>query len=80
MRTRGESILHYAFIHRRKDGEWGRRGLLEGQGFENIGDTTHICGAWDLCVDQCHVPRGGAGLVTSPLQIPGAAKLWVNAN
>ncbi len=60
-----------AFIPRGADGTWDQGGLMQGQGFENVGDKTYIYyGAADPRTwtpgDQPIPPRGGVGLVTLP--------------
>lgn len=55
------------FLERGKDGEWDQGGLLQGQGFENVGDQTFIYyGAWDPRAWQSAPPRGGVGIATLP--------------
>lgn len=58
----------WTFIERGKDGAWDQGGLLQGQGFENIGEKTFIYyGAWDpRSTGGPEVPRGGVGIVTLP--------------
>lgn len=50
--------------------EWDRGGLLQGQGFENVGDQTLVYyGAWDPRVNIPGVPlppRGGVGIAVLP--------------
>ena len=42
-------------------------GLIQGQGFENVGDETYIYyGAWDPRPGLDFEPRGGVGLATLP--------------
>jgi len=60
-----------AFIPRGADGTWDQGGILQGQGFENVGDKTYIYyGAADprtwSSPGQPIPPRGGVGLVTLP--------------
>ena len=60
-----------AFIPRGADGTWDQGGLMQGQGFENVGDKTYIYyGAADprtwTANDKPIPPRGGIGLVTLP--------------
>lgn len=60
-----EPLNEFTFIERGKDGEWDQGGLLQGQGFENIGDQTLIYyGAWDP--RHGGDPRGGVGIATLP--------------
>lgn len=58
----------WTFLERGKDGEWDQGGLLQSQGFMNIGDQTHIYyGAWDpRPTGGTEVERGGVGIVTVP--------------
>jgi hypothetical protein len=45
------------------DGQWDQRGLIHGQGYENVGDKTYIYyGAWDL--SNPGDPEGAVGLAT----------------
>lgn len=59
----------WTFIKRGDDGEWDQGGLIQGQGFENIGEQTFIYyGAWDpRHTGGTPVPRGGVGVATVPL-------------
>ena len=60
-----EPITDFVFIPRGQDRDWDQGGLLQGQGFENVGDQTYIWyGAWDPRVGLDYVPRGGVGLAT----------------
>ena len=53
------------FLKRGEDGAWDQGGLLQGQGFENIGDQTFIYyGTWDPRIWQGSPPRGGVGIAT----------------
>ncbi|MCP5557580.1 MAG: hypothetical protein H7A55_07475 [Verrucomicrobiaceae bacterium] len=57
----------WTFLERGKDGQWDQGGLLQGQGFENIGDLTFIYyGAWDPRHWQDKPERGGIGIATLP--------------
>lgn len=57
----------WVFIERGKDNEWDQGGLLQAQGFENIGDQTFVYyGAWDPRGWENSPPRGGVGIVTLP--------------
>jgi hypothetical protein len=58
----------WTFLKRGADGAWDRGGLLQGQGFENIGDQTFIYyGAWDpRATGGPEVPRGGVGIAMLP--------------
>lgn len=58
-----EPAHEWVFLERGKDGEWDQGGLLQGQGFENIGEKTFIYyGAWDPRNWQGSPPRGGVGI------------------
>ncbi|NUQ64521.1 MAG: hypothetical protein HUU20_18810 [Pirellulales bacterium] len=47
------------------DGQWDQRGLLSGQGFEQVGDETYIWyGNWDLSATGGAETYGGVGLLT----------------
>ncbi|MBK8094028.1 MAG: hypothetical protein IPK32_19180 [Verrucomicrobiaceae bacterium] len=58
----------WTFLERGKDGEWDQGGVLQGQGFENIGEKTLIYyGAWDpRATGGPEVKRGGVGIATLP--------------
>lgn len=60
-----EPIPGYVFLERGDDGLWDQGGLIQGQGFENVGDETYIYyGAWDPRRGLDFEPRGGVGLAT----------------
>jgi hypothetical protein len=60
-----EPAHEWTFLPRGEDGAWDQGGLLQGQGFENIGDQTLIYyGAWDPRHGSS--PRGGVGIATLP--------------
>jgi hypothetical protein len=60
-----EPAHEWTFLERGTDGQWDQGGLLQGQGFENIGDQTFIYyGAWDPRVKNA--PRGGVGIASLP--------------
>jgi hypothetical protein len=66
-----EPAHEWAFIERGPDGAWDEGGLLQGQGFENIGDRTLVYyGSWDprphAHEDRALPVRGGVGVVTLP--------------
>jgi hypothetical protein len=62
-----EPLHEWTFLERGPDGEWDQGGLLQGQGFENVGPHTLIYyGAWDPRNWQGSPPRGGVGIVTLP--------------
>jgi len=54
----------YVLIPVGDEGAWDAGGLLQGQGFFNIGDETRIYyGSWNL-TKPSYPPRGGIGMVT----------------
>lgn len=58
-----EPLRDYVFIERGRAGAWDEGGLLQGQGFMNIKDSTYIAyGSWDMTKPN-YPPRGGVGLV-----------------
>ena len=60
-----EPAHEWVFLKRGEDGDWDQGGLLQGQGFENIGDQTFIYyGTWDPRTWQGSPPRGGVGIAT----------------
>ncbi|MCA9053079.1 MAG: hypothetical protein KDA75_04545 [Planctomycetaceae bacterium] len=62
-----EPLHEWTFLERGADGEWDVGGLLQGQGFENIGDETFIYyGAWDPRNWEGSPPRGGVGIAVLP--------------
>jgi hypothetical protein len=62
-----EPAHEHIFLKRGDDGDWDQGGLLQGQGFENVGDQTYIYyGAWDPRAWQSSPPRGGVGITTLP--------------
>ena len=62
-----EPMNEWVFLHRGEDGQWDQGGLLQGQGFENVGEQTYIYyGAWDPRHWQGSPPRGGVGIATLP--------------
>jgi hypothetical protein len=58
----------WTFIARGKDGAWDQGGLIQGQGFENIGEQTYIYyGTWDpRPTGGPEMPRGGVGIAALP--------------
>ena len=58
----------WTFLERGKDGEWDQGGVLQGQGFENIGERTFVYyGAWDpRATGGGEVARGGVGIAILP--------------
>lgn len=62
-----EPAHEHIFLRRGDDDEWDRGGLLQGQGFENVGKQTYIYyGAWDPRNWESSPPRGGVGIATLP--------------
>jgi hypothetical protein len=62
-----EPVHERVFLEHAQDGAWDQGGLLQGQGFENVGDQTYIYyGAWDPRKWQNSPPRGGVGIATLP--------------
>lgn len=62
-----EPAHEHIFLKRGEDGDWDQGGMLQGQGFENVGEQTLIYyGAWDPRVWQSSPPRGGVGIATLP--------------
>ncbi len=64
----------WTFLPRGEDGAWDQGGVLQGQGFENVGDETRIYyGAWDpRGTGGPPVPRGGVGIAVLPRDRFGA--------
>ncbi len=58
----------WTFLERGKDGSWDQGGILQGQGFENIGEQTFVYyGAWDpRGTGGAEVKRGGVGIAALP--------------
>jgi hypothetical protein len=68
-----EPMYEWPLITKGKDGEWDQGGVIQGQGFENIGDKTYIYyGSWDPRQWESAPPRGGVGIVTVPRDRLGA--------
>ncbi|MES2694686.1 MAG: hypothetical protein V4773_14520 [Verrucomicrobiota bacterium] len=62
-----EPAHEWVFVERGKDKEWDQGGLLQAQGFENIGEQSFVYyGAWDPRASEGSPPRGGVGIVTVP--------------
>ncbi len=62
-----EPAHEWTFLERGPDGAWDQGGLLQGQGFENIGDETWIYyGAWDPRHWKDAPKRGGVGIAVLP--------------
>ena len=66
-----EPAHEWTFLKRGDDGDWDEGGVLQGQGFENVGEQTLVYyGAWDP--RQRGAPRGGVGIATVPRDRFGA--------
>ncbi len=63
-----EPKQEWTLLKRGEDGAWDEGGLLQGQGFENIGDETFLYyGAWDpRGTGGSPKPRGGVGIARLP--------------
>ncbi len=62
-----EPAHEWAFLALGEDGAWDEGGLLQGQGFENVGEQTYIYyGAWDPRDRTPDSPRGGVGIAVLP--------------
>jgi len=62
-----EPVHEWTFLPRGADGQWDQGGLLQGQGFENIGNETFIYyGAWDPRNRESTPARGGVGIAILP--------------
>jgi len=62
-----EPAYEWIFIEHGKDKQWDQGGVLQGQGFENVGDRTYVYyGAWDPRGWEGSPPRGGVGIVMVP--------------
>ncbi|MSU48256.1 MAG: hypothetical protein EXS37_04050 [Opitutus sp.] len=62
-----EPIADRAFIPAGPDGAWDERGLIHGQGYENVGDLTYIYyGNWDISGVKTGYGTGAVGLATLP--------------
>ena len=62
-----EPAHEWTFLRRGEDGAWDQGGVLQGQGFENVGDETLIYyGAWDPRDRTSGAARGGVGIATVP--------------
>lgn len=58
----------WMMLERGKDGEWDQGGIIQGQGFENIGEKTFVYyGSWDpRPTGGPEVKRGGVGIASWP--------------
>jgi hypothetical protein len=62
-----EPAYEWTWLKRGEDGQWDQGGLIQGQGFENIGEQTFVYyGAWDPRHWQGAPPRGGVGIAMVP--------------
>jgi hypothetical protein len=62
-----EPAHEWTFINHGKDDEWDQGGVIQGQGFENIGEETFVYyGAWDPRHWEDAPPRGGVGIAVLP--------------
>lgn len=64
-----EPLNEWTFLDRGDDGAWDQGGVLQGQGFENVGESTYIYyGTWDPrhTGSSTPVPRGGVGVAVLP--------------
>ncbi len=62
-----EAMHEHVFLERGPDGQWDQGGLLQGQGFENVGDRTYLYyGTWDPRAWRNSPPRGGVGIALLP--------------
>lgn len=62
-----EPAHEWTFIRRGADGEWDQGGVIQGQGFENVGDQTYVYyGAWDPRHWEEEPLRGGVGIALLP--------------
>lgn len=60
-----EAIPDFVFVPSGKAGSWDAHGLLQGQGFENVGEETYIWyGNWDLSNRKVTEMSSQVGLVT----------------
>jgi hypothetical protein len=64
----------WTMLERGKDGEWDQGGIIQGQGFENIGEKTFVYyGSWDpRATGGPEVKRGGVGIASWPRDRMGA--------
>ncbi len=62
-----EPAHEWVWLKRGEDGAWDQGGLIQGQGFENIGEQTFVYyGAWDPRHWEKAPPRGGVGIAMLP--------------
>jgi hypothetical protein len=68
-----EPAHEWTFLQRGEDGQWDQGGLIQGQGFENVGPHTFVYyGAWDPRHWQKEPLRGGVGIAVLPRDRFGA--------
>lgn len=71
-----EPMTEWKILEIGQDGEWDEGGLIQGQGFANVGDQTYIYyGSWDPRPGTNYTPRGGVGLATLPRDRFGSLSL-----
>jgi hypothetical protein len=72
-----EPQREWTWLERGPDGAWDQGGLLQGQGFENVGEQSLIYyGAWDpRATGGPAVPRGGVGVALLPRDRFGALRV-----
>jgi len=72
-----EPVNEWTFLKRGENGAWDQGGLLQGQGFENVGDETFVYyGAWDpRGTGGPQLPRGGVGIAVLPRDRFGALRV-----
>lgn len=71
-----EPQTDWPILRRGHDGEWDQGGLLQGQGFANVGEQTYLWyGAWDPRPGLTYPPRGGVGLAVLPRDRFGAFRV-----
>lgn len=63
-----EPAHEWTILQHGDDGQWDQGGVIQGQGFENIGEQTFLYyGAWDpRATGGQPQPRGGVGIATLP--------------
>ena len=62
-----EPAHEWTFLKRGEDGAWDQGGLIQGQGFENVGEQTYVYyGAWDPRHWEEEPERGGVGIALLP--------------
>ncbi|MES2694685.1 MAG: hypothetical protein V4773_14515 [Verrucomicrobiota bacterium] len=76
-----EPVQEWLFMKVGPDGTWDEGGLMQGQGFENVGDKTYIYyGSGDLRTWTAYKkpipPRGSVGLATVPRDRLGDLRVY----